>query len=152
MFETLAKTQGDGWIEAEARILTAWAETGSEALNLLQSRGESAIDEGDFGAAIGHLTALLDHAPDHAMGYQLRALAYWSNGDFGPAAADLAQALTLEPKQYLALAQLSAMLDEIGSRERALEAVQMSLEINPHQQDVKDAVALLDTGEDGTDI
>lgn len=152
LFETLARKDGDAWMEAETRILTAWADTGSEALNLIQSRGESAIDEGDFPAAIGHLTALLDHAPDHAMGYQLRALAYWSNGDYGPAAADLAQALALEPKQYLALAQLSAILDEIGNSEGALAAVRLSLEINPHQQDVIDAVRLLDTDEDGTDI
>ena len=152
LFDALAREEGDGWMEAEARILSAWEETGSEALNMIQMRGESALDEGNYPDAIGHLTALIDHAPDHAMGYQLRGLAFWMNGDYGPAGADLARALTLEPKQYLALTQLGAMLEELGDTERAAEALRRSLEINPHQQDAIDAAARLDLAATGTDI
>lgn len=152
LFEALAAGSGEAWVEAETRILTTWAETGSDALNLIQTRGESALDNGDFPAAIDHLTALTDHAPDHAMGYQLRGMAYWLNGDFGPAGADLARALELEPKQYLALTQLAAMLEEIGDITRAREALRRSLEIHPRQQDAIDAAARLDAVQTGTNI
>ncbi|MDO5641845.1 MAG: tetratricopeptide repeat protein [Paracoccus sp. (in: a-proteobacteria)] len=152
LFDLLAQESGDGWIEAEAQILRAWAETGSEPLNMIQLRGESALDEGDYKSAIGHLTALVDHAPDHAMGWQMRAMAYWLNGNYGPAAADLAQALTLEPKQYLALTQLATMLEELGDTPRALEAIRRSLDINPHQPDAIDAAARLEQTRSGTDI
>lgn len=152
LFDLLAQQEGEGWIEAEAQILAAWEDTGSEPLNLIQMRGETSLDEGDFLSAIGHLTALVDHAPDHAMGYQLRGLAYWLNGDYGPAALDLSKSLELEPKQYLALTQLGAMLEELGDTERAAEALRRSLEINPHQQDAIDAAARLDAAETGTDI
>lgn len=30
---------------------------------MIQMRGRSALDEGDYLSAIGHLTALVDHAP-----------------------------------------------------------------------------------------
>ncbi|WBU64493.1 tetratricopeptide repeat protein [Paracoccus aerodenitrificans] len=152
LFETLAEKNGDAWMEAETQILNRWSDTGSEALNMIQTRGETALDEGDFVAAIGHLTALVDHAPDHAMGYQLRGLAFWLNGDFGPAAADLARSLELEPKQYLALSQLGAMLEELGNTQAATDALNRSLEIHPHQQDVIDAVSRLDAEDNGTDI
>ncbi len=152
LFKALAREDGEAWIEAEAQILTAWENTGSEPLNLIQLRGETALDEGDYPTAIGHLTALVDHAPDHAMGYQLRGLAFWLNGDYGPAAMDLSRALELEPKQYLALTQLGAMLEELGDTTRATEALRRSLEINPHQQDAIDAAARLDAIETGTDI
>ncbi|WBU55557.1 tetratricopeptide repeat protein [Paracoccus sediminicola] len=152
LFETLAAERGDAWMEAETRILDGWADTGSEALNMIQTRGETALDEGDVPAAIGHLTALVDHAPDHAMGYQLRGLAYWLNGDAGPAAADLARALEIEPKQYLALNQLAAMLEELGRTDAAIEALRRSLEIHPHQQDAIDAAARLDAEDNGTNI
>ncbi|TKW67755.1 MAG: hypothetical protein DI616_05435 [Paracoccus denitrificans] len=152
LFEVLAQKDGEAWIEAEAQILTAWENTGSEPLNMIQMRGENALDEGDYPSAIGHLSALVDHAPDHAMGYQLRGLAFWLNGDYGPAALDISRALELEPKQYLALTQLGAMLEELGDNARASEALRRSLEINPHQQDAIDATARLDAAETGTDI
>ena len=152
LFEALAQQDGEAWIEAEAQILTAWENTGSEPLNMIQMRGESALDEGDYLTAIGHLTALVDHAPDHAMGYQLRGLAYWLNGDYGPAAVDLSRALELEPKQYLALTQLGSMLEELDDPARATEALRRSLEINPHQQDAIDAKARLEAADTGTNI
>lgn len=152
LFETLARTDSDAWMEAETQILTAWEDTGSESLNMIQMRGESSLDEGDYLSAIGHLTALVDHAPDHAMGYQLRGMAYWLNGDYGPAAVDLARALELEPKQYLALTQLGAMLEELDDPARAVDALTRSLAINPHQQDAIDAKARLEAADTGTNI
>ena len=152
LFDLLAQKEGDAWMEAEAEILSAWEDTGSEPLNLIQMRGENALDEGDFPTAIGHLTALVDHAPDHAMGYQLRGLAYWLNGNYGPAAYDLSKALELEPKQFLALTQLGAMLEELGDNERAADAFRRSLDIHPNQPDAIDATKRLDAVETGTDI
>ena len=70
----------------------------------------------------------------------------------GPAAVDLARALELEPKQYLALTQLGSMLEELDDPARAIEALRRSLEINPHQQDAIDAKARLEAADTGTNI
>ncbi|MRX50258.1 hypothetical protein GI374_07320 [Paracoccus sp. S-4012] len=146
------KAPGEGWRGAEADILRAWSRSGSASIDYLRQRGEAALDAGDLAAAIGHLTALTDHAPDYAPGFQLRAAAYAFAGEFGPAAADLARALTLEPRNFLALTQLGAMLEEIGNTEAALDAFEVSLAIHPHQQEALDAVARLTRALGGTAI
>lgn len=152
LFEELAETEGEGWARAESDIERIWSRSGSAAMDLLRKRGEESLDAGDIPTAIGHLTALTDHAPDFAQGWQLRAEAFYLSGQFGPAVADLARALTIEPRNYLALTQLGTILEEVGDTPRALEAFRASLKINPHQQAALDAVLRLERAHLGTGI
>ena len=152
LFAELAQPEGEGWRIAESDILRAWSRSGSAAMDLLYKRGEEALDGGDPGAAIGHLTALADHAPDFASGFHMRAVAFATEGDYGPALADLARTLQLEPRHFPALSQLGFLLEDMDQPERALDAYRQSLVINPHQQDVLDAVERLEQAETGTDI
>ncbi len=152
LFSRLADPDSESWRLAESDILREWSRSGSPAMDLLLKRGEDALDRGDIPAAIGHLTALTDHAPDFAAGFQMRASAYAAAGQYGPAIADLARALELEPRQFAALTQLGGMLEEIGEDERALQAYRASLKIHPHQQEAIDAVARLERAQTGTDI
>jgi tetratricopeptide (TPR) repeat protein len=121
-------------------------------MDVLLQRGEKALDEGDAAAAVGHLTALTDHAPDFATGFYTRAAAFATLGQFGPAFHDLAQTLQLEPRHFPALTQLAVMLEETGDTERALAAYRQSLTIHPHQPEAIDGVARLERQQDGTDI
>ncbi|MCC5763557.1 hypothetical protein LH496_28225, partial [Klebsiella pneumoniae] len=66
LFRQLAEAEDEGWRAAESDILRAWSRSGSASMDLLLKRGEAALDAGDPDAAIGHLTALTDHAPDFA--------------------------------------------------------------------------------------
>lgn len=152
LFAQLAQPEGQGWRIAESDILREWSKSGSAAMDLLLKRGEEALDHGDLAAAIGHLTALTDHAPEFAAGFQTRAVAYATRGDFGPAAADLARVLVLEPRHFIALTQLGILLEDMGDPDRALAAFRASLKIHPHQQDAADAVARLERVQSGTDI
>ncbi|WP_347266849.1 hypothetical protein [Paracoccus sp. (in: a-proteobacteria)] len=151
LFAELAQPGGDTWARAEADILRIWSRSGSAAMDLLYKRGEAALDAGDTLSAIGHLTALTDHAPDFAAGWHLRAVAFYLNGDFGPALSDLAHTLQLEPRHFPALTQLGSILEELGERRRALEALRESLRIHPHQQDARDAVQRLERELQGMD-
>ncbi|MFT4014096.1 MAG: tetratricopeptide repeat protein [Paracoccus sp. (in: a-proteobacteria)] len=151
LFAELAQPEGDAWARAEADILRIWSRSGSAAMDLLAKRGEAAMDAGDLDAAIGHLTALTDHAPDYANGWYLRAVAYELSGRTGPAVADLAQTLALEPRHFPALTQLGAILEELGQESQALAAYHASLEINPHQQDAGDSLKRLEASGKGTD-
>lgn len=152
LFKELQQPDGDGWRRAESDILRIWSRSGSAAMDLLYKRGEEAIDAGDLPTAIGHLTALTDHAPDFASGWQMRAVAYYLDGEFGPAVSDLGRVLTLEPRHFGAMTQLGAMLEEVGDDDGALKAYRMSLEINPHQQEAVDAVQRLEQKLAGTDV
>ncbi|MGP9804263.1 tetratricopeptide repeat protein [Paracoccus sp. NSM] len=151
-FARLAQPEGEGWRIAESDILRAWSRSGSPAMDLLLRRGEDALDRGDLDEAIGHLSALTDHAPDFAAGWQTRAAALAMAGQFGPAIEDLARTLVLEPRHFAALTQLGAMLEEIGQPGRALAAYRESLKVHPHQQEALDAAARLERRLRGTDI
>lgn len=152
LFAQLAQPEGEAWRIAESDILREWSKSGSPAMDLLLKRGEEALDQGDAPAAIGHLTALTDHAPDFPAGFQARAAAYATAGQFGPALADLAHTLRLEPRHFAAMTQLGAMLEETGDDTRALEAYRQSLKIHPHQQEAVDAVKRLEEKLSGTPI
>ena len=151
-FARLAQPDGEGWRIAESDILREWSRSGSPAMDLLLQRGEAALDMGDIPSAIGHLTALTDHAPDFAAGFQTRSAAYATAGQFGPALADLRRTLELEPRHFAALTQLGAMLEEMGDDDRALAAYRASLAIHPHQQEAIDGQARLEHKRIGTDI
>lgn len=152
LFDALAQPTGEAWRIAESDILREWSRSGSAAMDLLLQRGEEALDQGDALAAIGHLTALTDHAPDFPAGFHARAAAYATAGQFGPAFQDLARTLQLEPRHFPALTQLGTMLEETGDTARALAAYRASLDIHPHQQEAIDGVARLERQQDGTDI
>lgn len=152
LFAALAAPEGEGWRIAESDILREWSRSGSAPMDLLLQRGEDALDRGDTAAAIGHLTALVDHAPDFPAGYYARAAAYATAGQFGPAFQDLARTIQLEPRHFPALTQLGVMLEETGDTQRALQAYRESLDIHPHQQEALDGVARLERQQDGTDI
>ncbi|RDW13673.1 hypothetical protein DIE28_06680 [Paracoccus thiocyanatus] len=151
LFAELAQPGGETWARAESDIIRIWSRSGSAVTDLLYKRGESALDAGDTTAAIGHLTALTDHAPDFAAGWHLRAVAFYLDGDPGPALSDLGQALRLEPRHFGALTQLGAILEELGDDRGALSAFRKSLKIHPHQQEALDAVRRLERQTQGTD-
>ncbi|WP_235756910.1 tetratricopeptide repeat protein [Paracoccus salsus] len=152
LFAQLARPEGEAWRIAESDILREWSKSGSASMDLLLKRGEQALDEGNTDIAIGHLTALTDHAPDFAAGWHLRAAALATAGAFGPAVADLARTLQLEPRHFAALTQLGVMLEEMGDRQGALKAYRESLKIHPHQQEAIDGVERLERQEQGTEI
>ncbi|WP_372840282.1 tetratricopeptide repeat protein [Phaeovulum sp.] len=143
LFAELADPDNRTWRRTEADIRRLWSQSGSAAMDLLYKRAEAAIDAGDPGLAIEHLTALTDHAPDFAEAWHLRAVAFFQTGDIGLALADLARALQLEPRHWLALAGLGAILEDVGKNEPALVAYRASLDLNPHQDDVMEAIARL---------
>ena len=129
-------------IEREIRAI--WADSGSPTLNLLLERGNKALEDGDAEAAIEHFTALIDHAPDFVAAWNGRATAYFSAGLYGPALADIARVLALEPRHFGALTGLGVILEEAGKRDLALKAYGEVLKLNPNREDVIEAIEALE--------
>lgn len=144
------RAPGEGWRLAETEIIQIWSRSGSAAMDLLLRRGTEALDAGEVEAALFHLTALTDHAPDFAEGWAARGAAHAAAGQFGPAAADLARALALEARHFIALTLLCQMLEEMGTQAGAEAACTASLAIHPHQQEAIDSLARLQYRRDGT--
>ena len=127
-----------------AEIWILWSRSGSPAMDLLLTRGQNAMAAGALELAIEHFTALVDHDPEFAEGWNARATAYFHTGDLGPSVADIAHVLQLNPRHFGALAGLGMIFEQLGRPEKALEVYRAALAINPHMQDVLDAVTRLE--------
>jgi tetratricopeptide (TPR) repeat protein len=140
------------WQRAQVDLEREWSSSGSPAMDLLLQRGIAALLANDPRTAVDHLSALVDHAPDFAEGYAMRARAFQAQGDFGPALNDLARALTLNPNNYVAIAELGGILEATGNRKDALAAYKMSTAILPHQPEVLDAIKRLEARTNGQEL
>lgn len=140
------------WRKAQSDILRDWSKSGSPAMDLLLERGKKALEANDTAAAIDHLTALVDHAPKFAEGYNMRAMAYYEAGLYGPALSDIGHALELNPNQFGALAGLGMILEDSGFERKALEAYKASAAIDPHQERVNAAIARLESAAAGEEL
>jgi len=127
----------------ERELQALWSQSGSAAMDLLLKRGREALENGDLDAAIEHLTALTDHAPEFAEGWHMRASAYFEAGLYGPAVADLEHALSLNPNNYGAIFGLGTILEGFGDTENAYRAYERAQAINPHHEDVTKALERL---------
>ena len=151
-FVELADPDNADWQRAEADIQREWSKSGSPAFDLLLMRGRAAMEAGDLQAAIEHLTALTDQAPDFAEGWNARATAYYLAGLYGPSIVDIEHVLALEPRHFGALAGLGLILRETGRDADAIRAFRESLAIHPHQDGISQALKELEQAASGTDL
>lgn len=152
LFEQLVDPSNPDWERVEDEIWAAWSRSGSDAMDLLLERGRDALAAGNVDAAIEHFTALIDHAPDFAEGWNARATAYFNAGLYGPSLADIERTLALNPRHFGALAGLGLILEELGLKKEALEAYQRTKAIHPHRPDVLEAIERLEKELQGTKL
>ncbi|MEI4486714.1 tetratricopeptide repeat protein [Frigidibacter sp. MR17.14] len=152
LLDELQNPESPDWKRAESDLQREWSRSGSPAMDLLLQRGQAALAAGDSAAAIEHLTALVDHAPGFAEGWNARATAYFTAGEFGPSLADIRQVLTLNPDHYGALAGLGLILEQLDHPQAAAEAFRASLKANPHQADVREQLEKLEHSTEGTEL
>lgn len=134
----------------EGRIQDEWSKSGSPSMDLLLQRGRAAMEAQDWPSAIGFFTALTDHAPEFAEGWNARATAYYHAGMIGPALADIRTTLRLNPRHFGALSGLALILEDLGHPEDAIEVWHQVERLTPYRATVKEAIERLDkelTGE-----
>jgi|SRR6056297_1425456 len=144
MYDELRDPETGDWERVEERIWKEWSRSGSPAMDLLLERGREALEAGDSDAAIEHLTALTDHAPDFAEGWNARATAYFQAEMYGPALSDIEMTLALNPRHFGAMAGLAMILEHLDYPDDALSAYRALLAIHPHRPNVREAVERLE--------
>lgn len=144
LLRQLANPDLPNWQIVEQELWVEWSKTGSPAMGLLLRRGRDALEAGELEAALDHLTALTDHAPDFAEGYSIRGSVYYQLGLLGPALDDIRTALTLNPDHFGAMIGLGAIMEEAGDIDRAFAAYQAAIAIHPNEPDLKDALERLE--------
>lgn len=136
----------------ERQVRQEWAKSGSASLDLLLKRGQDALDVDDVEAAMDHLTALTDHAPDFAEGWHALALVYYRADMFGPATDALERTLALNPQHFGALRGLGAILEQVDKPDLAYDAYSRVLTLRPHDSDVIEAMERLEGRVTGTSL
>ncbi len=152
LFKALPTASDEEAGQITQNIWIEWSKSGSPAMDLLLQRGRDALNAGHPQEAIEHFTALIDHAPDFAEGYNARATAYFQTGDYGPSVSDIAKTLTLNPRHFGALSGLGMIFENLDEPAKALEVYKAALAINPHMADIKDAIKRLEAKVGGQDL
>ncbi|WP_349036057.1 tetratricopeptide repeat protein [Pseudotabrizicola sp. 4114] len=152
LFDRLKTADDRAAARLEREIWNEWSKSGSSAMDLLLQRGRDAMAAGNTAEAIEHLTALTDHAPDFAEGWNARATAYYQARQLGPSVSDIARALTLNPRHFGALAGLGAIYEELDNPQKALEVYRAALAIHPNLRGVSDSAKRLEAKVAGTDL
>jgi Tfp pilus assembly protein PilF len=139
LFAQLSQAEAPEARKIAAEIELELSRSGSPAMDLLLRRGEDAIEAGDMAAAVEHLSAAIDHAPDFAEAWHLRSVAFYRQKRYGLALHDLERALVLEPRHFNVMYGLGVVLDELGQPGLAQEVFSRALAIHPHHEDVTKA-------------
>jgi len=140
----LAEPGREDWSRLEAEITRLWSQSGSPAMDLLLRRGADAIGAEDYPAAIEHLSALTDHAPDFAEGWNARATAFYLMGEYALSLADIERTLALNPQHFGALGGLAAIFEQTGRPDLAIAALRALQTLNPNRPDVGDSIDRLE--------
>ena len=149
LFDRLKTVDAEGAGRIEQEIWIEWSKSGSAAMDLLLERGRKAVAAGQLTLAVEHFTALIDHAPDFAEGWNARATAYYQLGQIGPALADIRQTLALNPRHFGALSGFAMILEELDRPKEALEVRKAVQAIHPNAAGVSEAIARLTAGLQG---
>lgn len=150
LLEQLRDPEQANWQRIERQLVREWSKSGSPSADLLLFRGRQALNTGDTAAAIDHFSALIDHAPDFAEGWNARATAWYMAGEYGQSLSDIRETLARNPNHFGALAGLSGILEDLGQLDQAREAVRAALAIHPHRRDLQMAQERLDKRLEGS--
>jgi Flp pilus assembly protein TadD len=136
----------------EDQILTLFLQSGSASIDLLMSRAANAIASGDTDTARKVLDAVTEIAPRYAEGWHQRGKLQAVAGDDEGAIISLQKAVTLNPRQFAAMAELGAILIEYGDKRDALGLLRKALSLDRHLAEVDREVHQLSREVDGEKI
>jgi tetratricopeptide (TPR) repeat protein len=152
LLEQLRDPDQQNWQRIERQLMREWSKSGSPSADLLLFRGRQALNTGDTKAAIDHFSALIDHAPDFAEGWNARATAWFMAGNFGLSLNDIRETLARNPAHFGALSGLARILEDLQQFPQARAALEAAIAIHPHRRDLKAALERLDKRLEGTSI
>ena len=136
----------------QAEIQRLWARSGSDTIDLILTRGRMALERDQVVKALHHFTAATDHDPGFAEAWNMRATAFFLHGELGMALSDIEHVLALEPRHFGALSGLGVILEQLGREKDALDAFREARRLNPHLDNVEEAIERLAPTVDGRDI
>jgi len=115
----------------EAEIWSLWTRAGDREVDRLMAAGMAAMAADRYRLALAAFDKVVERAPDFAEGWNKRATVHYLTGDYHSSVSDVEHTLALEPRHFGALSGLGMIALELGEEERALDAFEAALDINP---------------------
>lgn len=138
--------------QVERAIWARWNKSGSISVDLLMSRGLSALSTGDIDLALTFFDEVVDLAPGYSEGWSKRATVHFLQDDYAAALSDIEATLALEPRHFGAIGGLALVLEDLGDKEGARDAYRRALKIYPWLDGAADAESRLTVEIDGRGI
>jgi Tfp pilus assembly protein PilF len=135
LFASLAKAGSDEDAKPiEEQIEALFLQSNSPRVDLLMTRAAASLHDGDTDTAKKLLDAVTGIAPDYAEAWHQRARLEAAAGQDEPALVSFQKTVTLNPRQFVALAELGNMLEEYGAKPAALATLRKALALDPHYE------------------
>ena len=153
LLENLKKAENEREARGiERQIREIWMRSGSPTADILVERSGKAMEAEDVDTAEMLLVKLTELSPTFAEGWHMRAAVAVQKEDFEAAVTALRQVLALQPKHFVALAELGGILQDFGDEEHALAAFRQAHEINPFIDGVEERIRELTRAVEGQGI
>jgi tetratricopeptide (TPR) repeat protein len=136
----------------ERELRARWSHSESPSADLLLKRVDQAIQAHDSDTARSIVQKLTEIAPDFAEGWHRRATLAAEKDDFPDAIDALRRVLALQPKHFIAMAELGQILEEFDDKDRALEAYRKAKELDPFIDGLDDRIRQLTKEVEGQGI
>ncbi len=131
--------------QISGQIWQIWAtHDASPILSRQMQMGIDLMQSGQLNAANAVFSYVIQQDNEFAEAWNKRATVLFFMGEFERAKYDIAQTLALERNHFGALAGLGMVEVHLGNPKAALEAYRRAASINPHLQDVQQAIARLE--------
>jgi tetratricopeptide (TPR) repeat protein len=136
----------------ERELKARWAHSGSPSADLLMKRTDQAMEAHDFDTARQIAQKLTDIAPEFAEAWHRRATLAAQKDDYEDAITSLRRTLSLQPKNFVALAELGGILEEYNDKPHALDAYRQAKAIDPFIDGITDRIRELTKTVEGQGI
>lgn len=153
LFARLAKARTLSEAQSIAEtIQRQWHYSGSDTVDLLSRRAAMAVSQNDGALAIELLDRMIALKPDWSEAYFQRALVFMLLDDQSRAVADIGRVLQREPRHYIAMLTLAALLQKQEQKKPAYDLYQEVLRFYPLNETAQTQIERLRTDVRGRDL
>lgn len=125
-------------------IWVVWNHAEDPETEKLLGEGRTAMEQLEFEVALARFNAVIKRDPGFAEGWNKRATLYYVMGEYRASIADIREVLAREPRHFGALAGLGMNYEALGYDIAALNAWRRALKVNPHLQDARARIKVLE--------
>jgi predicted TPR repeat methyltransferase len=136
----------------EEKIGGIFRASGSASVDLLMTRVGTALGQADNGTARTLVEAITHAAPGYAEGWRMRAHMQRAASDDAGAMISLQKTVTLNPRHFIAMAELGEMLEDYGDKPGALKLYRRVLALDPQMRAAAERVKALTKEVEGQGI